>query len=76
VLGRVGGPDAAATLAGMTADALPEVRLAAASALGELDDPAGLPVLWRLRADPDPGVRSAAEIAVRRLRGGDRWRGA
>jgi HEAT repeat protein len=44
-----------------------DLRQAAAEALGELGDERAGPALLRAKADEDPGVRTSAEIALRRL---------
>ena len=48
----------------------PRVRESVVDALGLSEDPAALPIVQALTADPDPGVQRAAMRAVARLRRG------
>ncbi len=65
----------AALTAGLE-DAAPKVRHRAAQLLGELGPRAmpALPALERLRDDPDPHVKKAAEAAATRIRGAPQGR--
>ncbi|MFB6892053.1 fumarate reductase/succinate dehydrogenase flavoprotein subunit [Kitasatospora sp. NPDC056327] len=52
--------DASGALAGAAGDTAREVRVAVGEGLGTVGDPAAVPVLAGLAADPDPLVRAAA----------------
>lgn len=45
----------------------PEVRIRAATALGEMEEPRAIPVLREMEHDQDPAVRSAATKALGRI---------
>lgn len=69
-LARNGRPEAIAPLLDLTEDPQPEVRIAAAAALGEIDDGSDrqLPALLRLLAEKDPTGKKCAAVALGRLR--------
>jgi hypothetical protein len=57
----------AVNLRGLLGHASPEVRAAAAAAIGELAGPALGPAVRPLLQDADPQVRAAAEVAMKKL---------
>jgi HEAT repeat protein len=63
-LGRVGGADAAAALAGALEDRRSDVRQQAAAALGEIADPTLVDALVRALSHRDPDTRRAAAAAL------------
>lgn len=63
-LGRIGGPQAAAALAGILDDRRSEVRQQAAASLGEIADPAGVSALAKAISHRDPDTRRAAAMAL------------
>ena len=67
LLGQIDAPAAVPWLVRFTGDEQPEVRLAAAGALAEHDDPRATTALRALAEDSDPTVREAAAALAREL---------
>ena len=66
-LGRIPGPEAGSTLAGLLIDDRPEVRRAAAFAMGVRGDAAARPALLQAMQDPDRETGAMAVEALGRL---------
>jgi HEAT repeat protein len=66
-LGLLKAKDATAAIGAALAQGISNLRKEAAAALGEIADPASLPLLREYAADPDPDVRKNVLWAIGRI---------